>query len=259
MHQQQGEAALTGIERQIEHLDVGLFRHVNGQTTAADRRALLSLQQIVRNRHHPYVYLEIGSFMGGSLQPHLVDSRCELIYSIDPRPRQAIPDERAGEVVQYFASTQAMLDGLATIPNGDVTKIVTIEKDARHMTPADTPRVCHLCFIDGEHTNSAVLSDFRACLPRTASTGVIAFHDCFLVSSGILACAQATVDAMRPFTPLHFPGSHVFAFAMGGDVASLQRFDAAGWRRGLEPMRLKAIKEYVKRFLPRSVVRALEG
>jgi len=255
-----GASSPAGVEQQIEQLDVSLFRHIGSQTTDPDRRALLSLQRIIRNHYQPYTYLEIGSHLGGSIQPHLVDSRCELIYSIDPRPRDPIPDERAREVVQYPAnSTQAMMDGLAKIPHGDLTKIVTFEKDASQLVASDTPRLSHLCFIDGEHTNKAVQSDFKACLPRTARNGIIAFHDCFLVSAGILGCGRQIAGAGLPFAPFHYGGSNVFAYAIGTDAALVTRFESAGWRRGLQPIRLKALKERVKMFLPRAVVKALEG
>jgi hypothetical protein len=259
MNQVPDAASQASVDQQIEQLDLALFRHIQGQTTTADRRALLSLQQIVRNHHHPYTYLEIGSFMGGSIQPHLVDPRCEFIYSIDPRPGEPIPDERSREVVQYFASTKAMLDGLARIPHGNLAKIVTLEKDAGQLTAFDTPRASHLCFIDGEHTNKAVVSDFKACLPRTAANGVIAFHDCYLVSDGILRCTKLIADAGIPFTPFHFSGSSVFACLMGTDVTLCRRFEASGWKRDLEVIRIKALKERIKTFLPRSVVKALEG
>jgi Methyltransferase domain len=259
MNQGVGVSSQADAEQQIERQDVSLFRHIGSQTTDPDRRALLSLQKIIRNHYQPYTYLEIGSHLGGSIQPHLVDSRCALIYSIDPRPRNPIPDERAREVVQYPAnSTQAMMEGLAKIPNGDLKKIVTFEKDASALTASDTPRLSHLCFIDGEHTNKAVQSDFKACLPRTAPNGVIAFHDCFLVSPGILGCSQQIADAGLPFTAFHYSGSNVFAYALGTDAALMGRFEAAGWRRGLQPIRLKALKERIKTFLPASVVKAIE-
>ncbi|HET7216622.1 MAG TPA: class I SAM-dependent methyltransferase, partial [Vicinamibacterales bacterium] len=218
-------SAQAEVDAQIERLDLSLFRHIGSQTTEADRKALLSLQQIARNHYQRYVYLEIGSHLGGSIQPHLIDSRCELIYSIDPRPRDPIPDERAGEVVQYPAnSTQAMMDGLSRIPHGNLSKIVTFEKDASQLIASDTPRPTHLSFIDGEHTNKAVLSDFKACLPRAARNGIIAFHDCFLVSAGILGCSRLIAAAGLPFTPFHFTGSNVFAYALGTDAPLLHRF-----------------------------------
>jgi hypothetical protein len=104
-----------------------------------------------------------------------------------------------------------------------------------------------------------VLSDFKACLPRAARNGIIAFHDCFLVSAGILGCSRLITAAGLPFTPFHFTGSNVFAYALGTDAPLLHRFDAAGWRRGLKPIRLKAVKERIKTFLPRSLVKAIEG
>lgn len=114
--------------------------------------------------------------------------------------------------------------GLAEIEHADLSKIVTFEQDASQLTAADIPRVTHLSFIDGEHMNMAVVSDFHACLTRTAPVSIIGFHDCFLVSGGILECSRELRDSGLRFTGFHLEGSAVFAYAIGEDPRLVQCF-----------------------------------
>jgi hypothetical protein len=76
---------MTEVDNRILSLDVTLFDAVPSQTYLEDRVSLLLLQRCIR-RSGGHVYLEIGSHLGGTLQTHLSDTRCELIYSIDKRP-----------------------------------------------------------------------------------------------------------------------------------------------------------------------------
>ena len=61
------------IDERIEQLDLSLFSHVASQTTVEDQRSLLAIQAAIRRSFPAYVYLEIGSHKGGSIQPHVVD------------------------------------------------------------------------------------------------------------------------------------------------------------------------------------------
>src|SRR5580700_12032764 len=98
---------MADVDERITALDLSLFDGVSTQTYPEDRSSLLLLQRCVR-RSGDYIYAEIGSHLGGTLQPHLVDSRCTLIYSIDKRPLEQ-PDESRG-VWQYEGnSTKRML------------------------------------------------------------------------------------------------------------------------------------------------------
>ncbi len=67
------------FERAIKALDISLFRHIASQTTSADRMSLLALQLATRDMWGDYSYLEIGSHLGGSIQPHLPDPKCKRI------------------------------------------------------------------------------------------------------------------------------------------------------------------------------------
>jgi hypothetical protein len=63
------------VSDRIEDLDVGLFDAIPSQTSADTRRSLLAVHRATARRHGEIAYLEIGSHLGGSLQPYLLDPR----------------------------------------------------------------------------------------------------------------------------------------------------------------------------------------
>ena len=76
---------IEGFDERIEFCDVSLFA-VETQTTEKDRRSFLSIQRFIRRNFQDYTYLEVGSHLGGSLFPYLLDKRCASVISVDPRP-----------------------------------------------------------------------------------------------------------------------------------------------------------------------------
>jgi len=173
------------IDERIEQLDLSLFGYVENQTTEEDKRTLLALQTAIRRRIPGYVYLEIGSYKGGSIQQHVVDPKCGGIISIDPRPG-SLPDRRG--TYNYFAATAAgMLESLRQIPGAHVAKIKTFECTVSDLDPRTAGLRADLCFVDGEHTDKAALEDARFCLGVLAENGAIAFHDANMVYGGLRA------------------------------------------------------------------------
>lgn len=73
--------AETSFSSRISSLDTSLFETVPTLVYAPDKLSLLAVQRAVR-KLKSYSYLEIGSYQGGTLQPHLGDPRCKRIYSI---------------------------------------------------------------------------------------------------------------------------------------------------------------------------------
>ena len=182
----------TDFDARVDSLDVSLFTPVPSGTSDGDRRSLLGLQKAVRDRVGDYVYLEIGSHLGGSLQPHLLDPRCRKIYSIDKRPAQQ-PDERGMSFPYPGNTTRRMLDLLKQVAPDGIEKIECFDSDARDIDPGLIKDPPNLCFVDGEHTNRAVVSDFQFCFSVCVPNAVIAFHDAHIVQGGI----QAIVGELR--------------------------------------------------------------
>lgn len=198
---------MDDFQARITRLDVSLFNHVASQTTENEKKALLALQQALGTLQ-PFVYLEIGSYLGGSLQPYLLDHRCSNVISIDPR------DDAAGDVRgikgAYGVSVDDMLNGLKKIPGADLKKLHTIEASAAVLSTRELPQRPDICFIDGEHTDMAVLTDARFCLSALAENGVIVFHDANLVYGGIEAFVRELATSGRPFRAFNFLDSVFF-------------------------------------------------
>lgn len=136
-----------------------------------------------------YNYLEIGSYLGGSIQPYLSDDRCSRIYSIDKRPLKQ-PDARGFDWTYMNNSTARMLENLRQIDSEKVKKIVTIDGDTQTIRPSEVKDKIQLCFIDGEHTDTAVVSDFKFCLEVLENDGAIVFHDAQITYNGIAECIK---------------------------------------------------------------------
>lgn len=178
------EDLTTQFDEQIANLDLRLFEHIESQSSNYDKRSLLACQLAVRTVKVNYTYLEIGSYLGGSLQPYLVDPLCSLIFSIDKRP-PVQADERGVDYVYNDNSTQRMLDNLRPNYAACLEKLTCIDDDGSNIEVARiTPRP-QICFIDGEHTDGACFKDFLFCLSVLDHNGLLVFHDAPVVYNGL--------------------------------------------------------------------------
>jgi len=210
---------MSNLEDKIASLDVRLFEAVPSQTCREDRESLLRLQRGLR-RTGSYVYLEIGSHLGGTLQPHLVDTRCSAIYSIDKRPQEQ-PDELLGVWHYPENSTKRMLSELKkAFPEASVKKIRTFDADARELDPRTFIPKPDFCFIDGEHTDQAVRSDFDFCLKVCNRNGIIGFHDANFVVGGLTDIKRQLTKRRIVFRGMLLP-KHVYVILLND---AIQRF-----------------------------------
>jgi hypothetical protein len=183
------------FEQQIQSLDLSLFGGAPSATSDADRITLLRLQRLVRNRGS-YIYLEIGSHLGGTIQQVLPDSRCTRIYSIDKRPLLQ-PDEMRGIEKYPGNSTQRMLTQLKrALPQADFRKLTTFDSDASEIDENRLAEKADFCFIDGEHTNRAVYSDLQFCLRNCKPDAIVALHDAYMVLGGINKVKRTLRDTL---------------------------------------------------------------
>jgi predicted O-methyltransferase YrrM len=180
---------MSSFEQAITGLDLKLFEKINSQSTDDDKQSFLAIQLAVRNLRPEYRYLEIGSYLGGSIQPHLIDDRCTKIYSIDKRPLQQ-PDARGFDYTYLNNSTERMLEQLRGVAADKMGKITTLDGDSRTIDPSRVSDKIDLCFIDGEHTDEAVLADFKFCLKVLNDAGCIAFHDAQITYNGLADCIE---------------------------------------------------------------------
>lgn len=239
------EAGLAGLD------EATLFQWVGTESGRDDRRAWLAVQRGVRARGEPYSYLEIGSYLGGSLQPYVIDPLCTRVYSIDNRST-AMPDDREpGFVVRYSENTTAlMLENLARIPGADRQKIECFDSDASEVDPFRIDDPPAVCFIDGEHTFGAVRSDFDFCRRVASPNAAILFHDTDIVHPAIRRIVHDLDQEGAPFVPLYL-GDKTFLIALGECPVLADPFArevGEPGRRALLRMRLGRAREHLPKF-----------
>jgi hypothetical protein len=237
------------IER-IEALSVDLFDAIPSQTSESTRRSLLSVQRATARRHPQFAYLEIGSHLGGSIAPYLLDPRCLAITSIDSRPAWQ-PDDRAlGKIATYENnSTQHMMERLRTLDAVQASKVRCFETDASQVDPSlVTPRP-HIAFIDAEHTRKAVRSDFDFCRKVLADDGTIVFDDFSIVYPAVLEICRSLKREGRPFLPVRLEG-RVFAIFFDQDTVRSDPFLGRCRARSRFTLTRYSLKLWFKSFLP---------
>lgn len=197
---------MNPFKERIESLDLSLFEAIESQTSSNDKQSLLQLQLSIRNCG-AYVYLEIGSHLGGTIQPHYLDPLCKMIISIDKRPLIQ-PDERGINCEYPDNSTDRMLFGLqATFPLIDKHKILTFDCGTSEVNKTDIAHRPDILFIDAEHTNRAVYSDFMFCLDVCDPNAIIVFHDAAFIFRGILKVQKFLVRNSFKFKGIILPDS----------------------------------------------------
>jgi cephalosporin hydroxylase len=173
------------IGARISTLDLGLFATIPSESSDNDKRSLLACQNAMRQLRPEYRYLEIGSYLGGSIQPHLVDPLCSQIVSIDKRPAR-MPDNRGLTFKYPNNTTERMLERLREVGPDQMEKLACIEGDSRQLDPARVADPIDLAFIDGEHTDDAVLADTRFVRKVMRGDSAIVFHDAQIVYNGLV-------------------------------------------------------------------------
>ncbi len=238
----------------LNRLDTTMFDAIPAELTPWDRRSLLACQQVVRRRWSPYRYLEIGSHLGGSLQPHVLDPRCAMAHSIDPRPARQ-PDARGHRFGYPGNSTDRMLANLAAA-GGQTDRIRCYEETSASLDPSTIAPKPHLCFVDGEHTDAAVLADFAFCQRVIAPGGLVVFHDAHIIYNGLDAIVASLDRAGAAYSACHLPDT-LFAIELGGGtlleetaVAQVRRESYRGYL-----LSLRATDHY-RRFANRWLFRA---
>jgi hypothetical protein len=244
-------ATMNTFHERIRDRDQRLFEYVPSGTGPRDRDTLLAVQNAVASVVRDYSYLEIGSHLGGSLQPHLVDTRCRRAYSIDLRTVRQVDDRAPSCVIDYGSdnTTENMINLLNDVPGSEMTKLVCFDVDASQVPASEIQDAPHLAFIDGEHTKQAVQSDFAFVHQVSRSDATILFHDYLIIRPGIREIE----------THLRTNGVSFRSAKLGGSIYAIflnpMLPDGDAYLRQL----IKANRFYrVKRFI-RSVMRAVAG
>ena len=88
------------MEKKIKKKNsINTFFPIHSQTSREDKVFLINTIRLLNSNLNSYNYLEIGSYLGGSLTPFIIDKKCKKILSIDKRNLK-LSDER-GENFDY--------------------------------------------------------------------------------------------------------------------------------------------------------------
>lgn len=195
---------------------------IKGQLGPRALRVLIRVQELVSARG-AYSYVEIGSYLGRSLQSHLQDEDCARALSIDLRP-DVTPDERGALGMYSGITADDMIEGLRRIcSEGDLTKLEAATATSDILRGRDER--FDLALIDGEHTNTAAFRDFLNVLGVMEPEGVICFDDTTLVYAGI-SNALAVLEERGI--------QHAYAFCKGGITVIALGPDAGAFIGGLD-------------------------
>ena len=150
---------------------------INSQTSLNDKVFLLNAKDLVKKLTGDFTYIEIGSFLGGSLAPFLSDAHCKHVLSIDERERKQ-EDERGMKFDYAGITHQTMISNLAA-HNISTKNLQTFDGSIDAF--AANPASYDLGFIDGEHTDFSCFRDYLWMLPMMKKDSIIMFHDSNLV------------------------------------------------------------------------------
>ncbi len=154
---------------------------IPSQTSQQDKLFLLKAIKFIKSCNQKFNYIEIGSFLGGSLCPFLQEEICDLILSVDERGRQQ-PDERGAKYDYEGFTEQTMIRNL--ISHGlDVSKLKT--HNGSISTYPDDGVKFDIGFIDGEHTDVACVRDFIWLHSKMKRDSLILFHDSTIIYKGL--------------------------------------------------------------------------
>jgi len=163
-----------------------------------------------------YDYLEIGSYLGASLQWHLTNDKCNSVMSIDLRSRGLVKDERSqfDGKFSYNVTTQDMLQGFKD-HNLPIDKLTCIDGTVDDI-PAD--KKFDLVFIDAEHTNDAVFYDAMHCLPAMKESCIMLFHDAWIVHKGLQKFSDHLNSINQRSVAAKMQDCDIYAVAMGSMI-----------------------------------------
>ena len=156
------------------------FFPIESQTSDLDKIVLLQTLDLIRKKNSTYKYLEIGSFLGGSLTPALIDKKCKLVLSIDKR-NQILDDERNENWSYKNVSNNLMVKKINQYKISTL-KLKTYDGDIKELKNKDS---FDLIFIDGIHTDQNCFSDLINSLHFRKNNSVILFHDTSVIFKAI--------------------------------------------------------------------------
>ncbi|MGB0506944.1 MAG: class I SAM-dependent methyltransferase [Pikeienuella sp.] len=157
---------------------------IPGQLGARAVMMLIRMQEVASERG-AYNYVEVGSYKGRSLFPHVMDDDCKYALSIDLRP-EFTPDERVPIADYHHITAESMVRAIGRhCEPQKLEKLETLTTDSAGITSRTRNDRFDLALIDGEHTNEAAFNDFLNLYPHMNESCIICFDDTHIVYSGV--------------------------------------------------------------------------
>ena len=197
---------------------------ISSQTSDEDKLFLLNAITTIKAKGiTSFKYIEIGSFMGGSLTPFLLENACSLIVSVDERERQQ-PDERGAKYDYSGITHQTMIDNL-TSHDMDVSKLITHDGSISSYDRGNNK--FDIAFIDGEHSDIACCRDFAWTYPMMKESSIILFHDSSIVYKALAIILELMHEKKVEFEIFKDQMSEVTAIFLG-EFARINHRDIFG-------------------------------
>ena len=162
------------MEKKIKKKNsINTFFPIHSQTSREDKVFLINTIRLLNSNLNSYNYLEIGSYLGGSLTPFIIDKKCKKILSIDKRNLK-LSDER-GENFDYKNIPEKKMFLNIKKYNLSTKKIKTFNGKIKDFKKKNDKY--DLVFIDGEHTDHNCYEDFLYSLNFIKKNSIVMFHD----------------------------------------------------------------------------------
>ena len=194
----------------MKQKDLNKFFPIPTQTSLSDKIILLKIMNLMGKKKKNYKYIEIGSFLGGSLAPFLKDKNCKKILSIDKR-NQILDDERNEKWSYENISQDKMLKTLKKY-NFNLSKIEALDGDISEFKIKEN---YDLAFIDGIHTDTNVFSDFLFTLDIMNNNSIILFHDSNVIFKSLSLIIIFLKKKKYSFKVLKFKDSLITGIFLG--------------------------------------------
>lgn len=178
---------------------------IPGQLGFRAIQVLIKVQEVISEKGD-YNYVEVGSYRGRSLFPHVIDDDCKHALSIDLRP-EVTPDERTPINDYHHISAASMLQAIGRHCEPHcLDKIETLTADCRQIGERKGDALFDLALIDGEHTHEAAFSDFLNLYGVMKDDCIICFDDTHIIYSGIMNALSFLEREGRPHRALFMKG-----------------------------------------------------
>lgn len=240
-----------------QHTSVGLtlFYKIPAQLSDGDKRSFLAILRAHSELYGEYKYLEIGSHLGGSIAPVLLDQKCRKIYSIDKRP--AIQPDDTGKAYHYPKnSTARMMANLRLIDPAADEKVTCFEGDTASVAITEISSKPSICFIDGEHTDAVTYRDYQFCRKAIQDRGTLIFHD---ANTLYLTLQRITNDLNSEGISFeaYCLADSIFVISLGAPQVSRDEGILALMRQGGGYLPSLAINDHYRRFKNRKIFKWL--